>query len=97
MLWKSQGYINCLVTHILSNNVYFQQKKEIYSGLKQLNPLGTTNAPARFARFFFLAMKINTKCSVNFDLSFSCNTSIDPVQFLFFFCILTIKIKCFAF
>jgi len=36
ILWKSLEYSNWLVSHILPNNFYFQQQKEIYLGLKQL-------------------------------------------------------------
>ncbi len=35
-IWKSLGSSNYLVTHILQNNFYIQQKKETHSGLKQL-------------------------------------------------------------
>ncbi len=34
ILWNSLGTSNCLVFHILQNNMYVQQKKETHSGLK---------------------------------------------------------------
>jgi len=33
---KTMGYINCLVTNILQNIFCVQQKKEIHTGLDQL-------------------------------------------------------------
>jgi len=36
IVWMSLGSINCLVTHILQNMFFAQQKKEIHTGLEQL-------------------------------------------------------------
>jgi hypothetical protein len=65
--------------------------------ISPVNPLGSAITPAWSARFFSYQCKRDSNNSVDFCHTGKCCTSFDPVKFLFFLWILTIKTKCCAF
>jgi hypothetical protein len=67
-----------------------------HSGI-EINPLGSAVSPAIPAHFFPYQCKRDSNYSVDFDLTYKCCTSFDPVKFVFFLWNLTIKTKCCAF